>query len=468
MSERLSSSHAILQLLQEEMMTLFPAFPEAFGQLDYVSCPELNCTFGTDGLHLFYQPYLLLHGFLENSELLKRSYLHVYLHCLCLHMIQKKTAGYDCTSESYARLWDTACDLSVRLLSARLEPTRENREFLKTASGLLGRSEWLTPEQILTVMIQNDLAASDHSAASSSADKNKKILQLADSCALDSHRFWLRKLSAADAMSIGAETNCKGKSSAASLSTDQLHYLEQLQQIWQNKLPKIQNAALTGQRQGQGSFLTEEANLKQRDEWDYRKFLRQFAVPREEALLDMDSFDYIPYHYGLEYYSNMPFIEPLEYREVNRLDELAIAIDTSGSCSGKIVRRFLEETWTILRQRENFFAKMRLHLIQCDCMIQEHRIFTSVEEWEAAIPTLQIHGHGNTDFCPVFHYLDKLIQKKEIRHLRGLLYFTDGDGIFPTSPPAWDTAFVFLNDQTEKHAIPDWAIRLNLHLPEDF
>ena len=164
----------------------------------------------------------------------------------------------------------------------------------------------------------------------------------------------------------------------------------------------------------------------------------------------------------------IPFIEPLEYTEVNRLDELAIAIDTSGSCSGRIVRRFLEETWSILRQRENFFAKMRLHLIQCDCMIQEHRIFTSVEEWETALSDLKILGHGNTNFQPVFEYLEKLTAKKEIRRLRGLLYFTDGDGIFPDKAPAWDTAFVFLNQQTEKHAIPRWAIRLNLHLPEDF
>lgn len=111
---------------------------------------------------------------------------------------------------------------------------------------------------------------------------------------------------------------------------------------------------------------------------------------------------------------------------------------------------------------------MRLHLLQCDLMIQEHRIFTSVEEWEAYLPNLKIHGHGDTDFTPVFTYLEKLIQKREIRHLRGLLYFTDGDGIFPNTAPSFDTAFVFLNQQTEKHTIPAWAIRLNLNLPEEF
>ena len=164
----------------------------------------------------------------------------------------------------------------------------------------------------------------------------------------------------------------------------------------------------------------------------------------------------------------MPFLEPLEYREVNRLDELAIAIDTSGSCSGPIVRRFLEETWTILRQRENFFSRMRLHLIQCDSIIQDYRIYTSVEEWESSIREFKVFGQGNTDFRPVFDLLQDKIAKKEIRRLRGLLYFTDGDGIFPGAPPPFDTAFVFLNKNTEKHKIPGWGIRLNLNLPDNF
>lgn len=222
-----------------------------------------------------------------------------------------------------------------------------------------------------------------------------------------------------------------------------------------------------GGQRGKGAGAdAESAALVRRDGMDYRKFLQRFCIPREEAILDTESFDYIPYLYGLSHYGNMPFLEPLEYREVNRLDELAIAIDTSGSCSGTLVRRFLEETWNILRQRENFFRHMRLHVIQCDSMIQEYRIFTSVEEWEAALPDYQILGHGNTDFCPVFRLLTDQIQKREIRSLRALLYFTDGDGIYPVSAPPFETAFVFLNQDSEKGKIPEWAIRLNLDLKD--
>ena len=42
------------------------------------------------------------------------------------------------------------------------------------------------------------------------------------------------------------------------------------------------------------------------------------------------------------------------------------------------------------------------------------------------------------------------LEKKEIQNLKGLLYFTDGDGIFPRKKPAYETAFVFLNRKLEK------------------
>ena len=86
-----------------------------------------------------------------------------------------------------------------------------------------------------------------------------------------------------------------------------------------------------------------------------QKFLRQFSVLREEVELDTESFDYIFYNYGMEHYGNLPLIEPLEYKEVNRLEELVIAIDTSGSCDGETVRRFLEETYSILSEKREFF-----------------------------------------------------------------------------------------------------------------
>lgn len=75
----------------------------------------------------------------------------------------------------------------------------------------------------------------------------------------------------------------------------------------------------------------------------------------------------------MEHYGNIPLIEPLEYKEVNRLEELVIAIDTSGSCSGETVQRFLGETYGILsekrifQQDEGIYRPVRLFYPESGC-----------------------------------------------------------------------------------------------------
>lgn len=67
----------------------------------------------------------------------------------------------------------------------------------------------------------------------------------------------------------------------------------------------------------------EELDEIYRSKYDYSgKFLKQFCRLREEVELDTESFDYIFYSFGMEHYGNIPLIEPLESKEVNRLEEL--------------------------------------------------------------------------------------------------------------------------------------------------
>lgn len=61
---------------------------------------------------------------------------------------------------------------------------------------------------------------------------------------------------------------------------------------------------------------TEELSVEEKGKYDFHRFLRRFAVHREEIHTDTQSFDYIPYIYGLEHYGNIPLIEYLEYQEV--------------------------------------------------------------------------------------------------------------------------------------------------------
>ena len=212
--------------------------------------------------------------------------------------------------------------------------------------------------------------------------------------------------------------------------------------------------------------LVQELKAVNRETYDYADFLRRYATLGEVTQVNQDEFDYIYYTYGLSLYGNMPLVEPLEYKEVRRVKEFVIAIDTSGSVSGDLVQRFVTKTYNILRQQENFFTKINLHIIQCDAKVQEDRKITSQRDFDRYLETMELRGFGGTDFRPVFAYVDELIRAGEFSNLRGMIYFTDGRGIFPERKPDYDAAFVFLDDGGELPEVPVWAIRLVLQSEE--
>ena len=51
---------------------------------------------------------------------------------------------------------------------------------------------------------------------------------------------------------------------------------------------------------------------------------------------------------------------------------------------------------------------------------------------------------------------------KEFTNLKGLIYFTDGFGIFPEKQPDYKTAFIYINEGYENPEVPAWAIKLIL------
>lgn len=198
-----------------------------------------------------------------------------------------------------------------------------------------------------------------------------------------------------------------------------------------------------------------------RESYDYSEFLRKFAVMNERMKINMDEYDYIYYLYGLQTFKKIPLIEPLEYKEEYQIREFAIVIDTSGSCSGELVQRFLTKTYNILKQSEHFSDRVVLHVIQCDAAVQEDMRLDSLEHLEEYMENMELKGFGGTDFRPAFTYVDMLCRKKEFTRLCGLIYFTDGYGIFPEKPPDYKTAFVFV-EKDHRVTVPPWAMQLYL------
>ncbi len=402
-----------------------------------VAVPVLQWTegrSGTDAKMLYWNVEEVLTWFMKGISVLERRYLHLLFHGMYLHRFRQ--------GRYPKRIWWLACDLMTEYRIDRMHvpgfdwpiPGSRNHYYRK-----------LREEQVH--FYEGELALWLEGCRQEELQEIERVF-----CA-DGHGYW----------------EMEEKETGRCDREQRLQKVQQMSQTihrWRTVFEQVELWQEEHKRQAGGSagHQTEQIVLQKERGYDYRQFLKQFAVDQEELSLDMDSFDYIPYDYSRRMYENLVFLEPLEYKELHKLQEFVIAIDTSGSCSGEVVRRFLTETWEIFQEKENFFKDMRIHLIQCDCMVQEHVCVTCEEEWQEYLSHMTVKGHGDTDFTPVFRLVDQMVETGELTQLKGLLYFTDGDGIYPEKKPAYDTAFVFLNEELKKGSAPSWVQTLTLDI----
>lgn len=240
--------------------------------------------------------------------------------------------------------------------------------------------------------------------------------------------------------------------------------LDEAAKQWEDMARDMQvelDSAISKQGSNAGSLIMglEAVN---REKHDYADFLKRFATLHERMRVNPDEFDYIYYTYGLDRYGNMPLIEPLEYKEDRAVSEFAIVIDTSESVSGDLVQAFVRKTYNILKQAGSFHERVNVHIIQCDARVQEDTKITSLDQLDLYLQNMELKGFGGTDFRPAFEYVNLLIQTHEFHDLRGLIYFTDGQGTFPRKPPPYDALFVFIDDGYSDPEVPPWAYKVLL------
>jgi len=106
--------------------------------------------------------------------------------------------------------------------------------------------------------------------------------------------------------------------------------------------------------------------------------------------------------------------------------ELTVVVDTSGSVSADEVNQFLSEVNAIKGQMR---ARITLHA--CDAALNSQGPW-QFEPWEEAALPETLQGGGGTDFRPAFAWADRLDRQPDL-----LLYFTDAEGEFPETPPAY-------------------------------
>ncbi len=376
---------------------------------------------GTDGLYLYYQPRFLGGLYREDRVRVNRLYLHLVLHGIFHHLTRRKGRK--------ERLYGLACDIAAESIIDGMQ----YRCVLKSQS-LRRRETYRRLREVLKVLAAEKV----YGVLEGWTLTEEELVRLETEFRVDDHSYWP--------------------------SEDERKKQEEIENRWQDVSGQMETEMETFSKElssGAGDLIG-QLKVENRERFDYRQFLRKFSVLREETAVDEDSFDYVFYTYGLSLYGNLPLVEPLEWKEVRKVEEFAVVVDTSMSCSGELVRTFLEETYGVLSENNSFFCKVNIHVIQCDDQVQTDRKITCREELQEYMEQLELRGEGGTDFRPAFEYVEELMRRQEFGQLKGLIYFTDGKGIYPAKAPPFQTAFVFLKEDYEDVSVPPWAMKLLL------
>lgn len=376
------------------------------------------------GNELLYDRNKLVNDYKRSINSCKRLYLHTIFHLVFQH-------PFDCENRN-RRLWDLATDIAVEnvavdldlpILSLPTDDLLKNKisNLKKEIKRLNKGSALLSAQKIYRYFLIDDLSDEGY----------EEWVKLTKH---DEHLYW----------DITEEVMFSNKE-------------------WQKIAERIKaDLKSFSKNKTNSDSLEENINVATKEKFNYEDFLRRFMVISENIAVNDDEFDYIYYTYGLKLYENMPLIEPLEYRDSNKIKDFVIAIDTSASCKGELVKTFIEKTVSIMQNSETFFNKINVHILQCDSEVRSDTVIKSKDDFKYFMDNFTVKGFGSTDFRPVFDYVDNMILNGEFSDLKGLIYFTDGYGIYPETKKDYDVAFVFVGDDDYAPKVPPWAIKLIL------
>ncbi len=413
--EILSLSAKVLELARDEILMSFRFLGRSLMEMKCIPYP------GSDGVYsdtggMYYDPVYLLRKTTEDFKFPARILFHSLLHNIFAHPFSGERTD--------AVLWDLACDIAVENVISTLSAPCITLDRDLSCAGMLKvlREDigLLSAEKIYRYFRKNPLTPS-------------RVLEYERAFKKDEHDRWRE-----------------------SSGTEMVISEEDWKKISRQVLAEIKNFSEMGSAgEALEKNLAEGAAVK----YDYKKLLEHFVVTGESTRLSDDEFDYIYYTYGLEKYDGMPLIEPLEYREDKKIRDFVIAIDTSASCSGETVKKFIRQTFDLLKSSESFFRKINVHIIQCDSEVRSDDTLTDAEELDRFLDGLKLFGGGATDFRPVFAYVEDLVGKRAFDDLKGMIYFSDGYGIYPVKQPDFDVIFAFPGNDPGRPEPPVWSMK---------
>ena len=400
----------------------------------------------TDGKTLWFHPETVVEDFRRDRDAVARQLLHVTSHCLLDHLDLREIFPDP-------RPFDCAADLKAAQFAEGLCGTA----FAVNSDSPEGYAEFdCLPH--LRPLVED---------AQTDTYEGKRYRQSAKRARFDDHDLWKSVVAAAD-MAAGAADGSSGEgaspqpdgsqedtgadSGPSGNSPDWSRIRQSMMDGNGGKLPG--NCA---------GMLQENFSVEERGMF-FSEFLRRFASPEERMLLDPDTFDARWYHLGLEYYGDIPLLEPSEFSEPPLPDDIVVALDVSGSCHGETCKRFLKELLGILRDISAGAPRFHVLLLLCDTEIQKEILLETPEQVDALFADFTVTGFGGTDFRPVFHRVAKLRDEGVLPRVRGLLYLSDGWGTYPATPTDYPTAFLIPSE--DRDYLPngtEWITRLYLN-----
>lgn len=429
---------------------------------------------GTDGRFWQYVPARLLARYVDDRDAAVHLLLHSLLHNVFRHFF---------ANAAKPELWDIACDMMAEKIVSDLQVCSVSADRAAVLGIWQKEIVPFTAEKIYAYLVRENLNA-------------ERLAALAELFCEDDHVLWYGRQSVfrkdKKEEMRGARTG-RGNTPQGATQEEKREQADQaltkepgelpqgtlqavqaderdgnagelvrLVQGWQEIAQRMQVELEHFARGGHGySDLSMQLAFANRERQDYSVFLKKFAAAlREQMRVDLDTFDYNYYAYGLHLYGNMPLIEPLEYREVKVIRSFAVILDTSGSVDRSLLEKFLQKTYDCLLSEESFTKRVAVHIVQADDRVQSDVCIHSAKELREYLRAPTIRGRGGTDFRPALEYVEKLQKDGSLINLKGVLYFTDGKGVFPDRKPPFETAFVYARVEAFRAKVPAWALKV--------
>ncbi len=425
MKKNIEKARAIIKIVQKKLMYEDSAVIELFELLKPVAVAN-DILLESDGENLFFNADNIIGCYkLHMLQDLERRYMHILLHGILGHFMERK--GY-MNSEVIDMVLDFQVESVRKALKTKKIPDIDNCRVMYEK---IKRKRRLMSDEVV-----------------------KKIHQ-------DEHSLWetenkLNVLEEQNSVSSD-EANKKWKDACERLSFDNSSMISEVcKKIMESKDEKYHgiNSCKNGMA----------CNAKGQPVGDYYNILKDFFVEKEGTNQDVNTIDKIMYSYGFENYGNIALVEPDEENVRKALHNIVIALDTSLSCQ-EYIERFLVETKEILEKLADGIGFEAIYIMQSDADITNEKQYKSVEEILTKLEgNYMTYGFGGTDFRPVFKRCSELNREGKI--IDCLIYFSDGEGCFPTSKPkSYETFFVVPRvNNYESNVIPEWVKKVSIQL----